>query len=126
MLCLAPDAWNKWIEFFLTAIFEQAKANADKARQIIDLYEQLKSQVIEVTHSQFAVPVLDHMFRLPIFPSNSLDYFPNKPTKATILALLNKLKSIRILTVLRESSGRRPQLLAFRELINLCEGEEVM
>lgn len=125
-LCLAPDAWNKWIEFFLQAVIEQAQANANKARSIIDLYDRLKSQVVELTHSQFAVAVLDHMFRLPIFPSNSIDNLPNTPTKATILVLLNKLKDAGILTVVREHSGRRPQLLAFRELINLCEGQEIV
>ena len=125
-LCLEQNGWNKWIEFFLTAVYQQAQANADKARRIIDLYERLKIQVLELTHSQFAVPLLDSMFTLPIFPSNILTHVPNAPTKATVLGLLNRLKEAGILKVIRESSGRRPQLLAFAELINLCEGEEVM
>lgn len=125
-LCAKPDAWNRWIEFFLLAVCEQAQTNADKARRIIDLYERLKDQLIELTHSQFAVPLLDHMFEFPIFPSNSLKRLPNNPTHATILALLNKLKKAGILKVLSESSGRRPQTLAFTELINLCEGEEIV
>ncbi len=125
-LSLEQNGWNKWIEFFLTAVYHQAQANADKARRIIDLYERLKSQVIELTHSQFAVPLLDYMFAQPAFPSNSLNHIPNAPTKATILGLLNRLKEAGILKVIRESSGRRPQLLAFAELINLCEGKEFM
>lgn len=121
-----PDAWNKWIEFFLTAILEQAQINADIARRIIDMHERLKDQVIELTHSQFAVPLLDHMFERPIFPSNSLNKLPNKPTHATILVLIKKLKEARILKIIRKGSGRRPQILAFPELINLCEGGEVI
>ena len=126
VLCLEPDAWNLWIEFFLTALHEQAQANAAKARQIIDLYERLKGQVIELTHSQFAVPLLDHMFEQPVFQGNSFDRSKDMPTKAAILALLNKLKNAGILKVLREGSGRRPQRLALAELINLCEGKEVI
>jgi len=126
VLCLEPDAWNKWINFFLTALHEQAQANAAKARQIIDLYERLKGQVIELTHSQFAVPLLDHMFEQPVFQGNSFDLSKDMPTKAAILALLNKLKNAGILKVLREGSGRRPQRLALAELINLCEGKEVI
>lgn len=125
-LCLKPDAWNKWIEFFLKAVFEQAQINADKARRIIDLHERLKNQVIELTHSQFAIPLLDFMFERPIFQSNRLNKLPNEPTQATILVLLNKLKEAGILKVLRKSAGRRPQTLAFKELINLCEGDEVI
>lgn len=125
-LCVKPDAWNKWIEFFLIALSEQAQINADKARSIIDLHERLKDQVIELTHSQFAVPLLDHMFEQPVFPSNSLNQLPNKPTHATILVLLKKLNKSGILKVIRKGSGRRPQILAFPELINLCEGEKIM
>ncbi|MEW6033942.1 MAG: Fic/DOC family N-terminal domain-containing protein [Chloroflexota bacterium] len=125
-LCLEPGAWNRWTEFFLLALREQAQANAAKARQIIDLYERLKRQVIDLTHSQFAVPLLDHMFKQPVFQSNSLDSRPDMPTKAAILAMLNKLKEAGVLKVLRKGSGRRPQVLAFAELINLCEGKEAI
>jgi Fic family protein len=128
MLCSEKDAWNKWIEFFLHAVSEQARINSEKARSIIDLYEKLKVRVIELTHSQFAVPLLDNMFTTPIFSSNALfrKPLPNNPTKATTLALLNTLKQAEILKVIREGSGRRAQVLAFTELINLCEGKPVL
>ena len=48
------------------------------------------------------------------------------PTKAAILTLLNKLKKGGVLKVMREGSGRRPQVLALAELINLCEGKDVI
>ncbi|MDO8634746.1 MAG: Fic/DOC family N-terminal domain-containing protein [Dehalococcoidia bacterium] len=125
-LCVEPDAWNRWIEFFLSALYEQSQANAAKARQIIDLYERLKTRAIDITHSQFAVLVLDQIFKQPVFPSNILFHLPGMPTKPAVQFLLNKLKSAGILKVLREGSGRRPQVLAFAELVNLCEGKEVM
>ena len=40
--------------------------------------------------------------------------------------MLAKLKMAGILKILRESSGRRPQVLALAELVNLCEGREVV
>lgn len=115
-------AWNTWIQFFLTAVEEQARANADKARSIIDLYDRLKQQVIALTHSQFAVPVLDLLFERPVFQTSHFDRKPGMPSKPMIMNLLGKLKAAGILKVIREGSGRRGQILAFTELINICEG----
>jgi len=52
-------AWNKWIAFFLEALTEQAKGDAEKATRIIRVYDDLTIRVIETTRSQFAVPILD-------------------------------------------------------------------
>jgi len=41
-----------------------------------------------------------------------------------IINMLGKLKKAGIVTVLREGRGRRAQILAFAELINICEIEE--
>ena len=98
-ICLDPDGWNQWIAFFLKALEEQAKANGIKAQTIIQLYERLKGQIIELTHSQFAIPLLDQMFKQPIFQSNALDKIPGMPSKAAILTMLNKLKTEKILKV---------------------------
>lgn len=115
------DSWNDWIKFFLTALIEQAKLNAAKARSIMDLYEGMKARVIALTHSQFAVPLLDALFEQPIFKSSSLDGKPGMPSKPMVMALLGKLKKEKILRVLREGSGRRAQILMFSELVKLCE-----
>ena len=121
-----PEAWNEWIIFFLEALHQQALANTNTARQVFELYEDLKKRVIDVTHSQYGIPILDHMFTQPVFPSNILDGLEGMPTKPAILALINKLKQADILKVLRPSSGRRPQVLALAELVNLCEGTEII
>jgi Fic family protein len=118
-------AWNDWISFFLTALIEQAQENASKARAILDLYERLKGRVIELTHSQFAVPLLDHLFVQPIIRSSDLSGAPGMPSKPMIMALLTKLKQDGILQTITEGRGRRAQVLAIGELINLCEGRHV-
>ncbi|MFO7865384.1 MAG: Fic/DOC family N-terminal domain-containing protein [Candidatus Aminicenantes bacterium] len=120
------DSWNKWILFFLKAIHRQALSNIHKAQQIFDLYEDLKKTVIELTHSQYAIPLLDEMFKRPIFASNMFNNVEGMPTKPAILAMLNKLKDNDILKVIRPGSGRRPQVLALAELINLSESKDVV
>jgi len=120
-----PQAWERWVEFFLTAITEQAKKNSDAARNIIDLYERSKSDIIRITHSQYAVPLLDLLFEQPVFSPAQLERRGALPSKQMTMTLLGKLKEAGILVVTREASGRRPQILAFAELVNLCEGREV-
>lgn len=121
-----PHAWDRWIEFFLTALIEQAAANSSKAREILQLYERLKTRVLALTHSQFAIPLLDRFFERPIFQSTDLDGLVNTPSKQAVFTLLNRLKKAKILKVVREGSGRRPQVLALAELVNLCEGRQIV
>lgn len=121
------DAWNRWIEFFLKALHEQACENAAKARAIMELYEKLKARVIDLTHSQYAVPLLNQIFERPIFQSTHVQ-FPagTKPSRQAVAHLLRTLREGGILKVIKEGSGRRPQVLALADLINLCEGKTVV
>ena len=120
-----PHAWNSWVKFFLKAVTEQAKNNLDSARQILDLYERSKAEIISITHSQHAVPLLDLLFERPVFSPAQLEGRRGMPSKQMIMSMLGRLKDAGILIVTREPSGRRPQILAFPELVNLCEGHEV-
>lgn len=120
------SGWNDWIEFFLIALAEQAKGDAEKAIRIIKLYDDLKSRVIEVTRSQFAILILDQMFRQPVFAGSALVGKKGLPSKPVIMSILSKLKSAGILKTIRRGSGRRPQVYAFAALVNLCEGKKVL
>lgn len=119
------DGWNRWCAFFLRAIEEQAAQNEAKARAILELYSRLKSRVLDLTHSQFGVPLLDQMFQRPIFQSQHLKFKPHEPSRPAVANLLRKLREDGILKPLRESSGRRGAVYAFPELLNLCEGKRV-
>jgi Fic family protein len=121
-----PAAWTLWIGFFLGAMDEQSRENTRKARAIIDLYSRLKGRIIDLTHSQYAVPLLDCLFDQPVFTSSQFDDRPGMPSKPMIMNMLGRLKSAGILKVVREGSGRRPQILALVELINICEGSEII
>lgn len=118
-------AWNAWIAFFLRALDEQATTDAGKATRIIMLYNELKFRVIELTRSQFAIPVLDRLFRKPIFTASAFVGKKGLPSKPVIMSILNKLRSAGILKTIREGSGSRPQVYAFPALINVCEGKKV-
>lgn len=121
-----PGAWNQWIAFFLQALSAQAIANIAKARAIMDLYERLKAQILGLTHSQFAVPMLDAIFEQPIFQSTSLEKRAGMPSKPMIMNMLGKLKQAGILKVQREGRGRTAQVLVLHSLVNLCEGRDVI
>jgi Fic family protein len=120
------ESWNRWVHFFLEAVSARAEANATTAMAIMALYDRLKQEVLELTHSQYAVPLLDHLFADPVVASSDLVGAPGMPSKQMIMTLLRKLRGAGILRVLRESRGRRAQVLALAELINLCEGKEVL
>jgi Fic family protein len=121
-----PAAWAKWIAFFLDAMDRQAKENTTKARAMIDLYHQLKIRMIDLTRSQYAVPLLDRLFEQPVFASSQFAERSGMPSKPMVINLLAKLKNAGILKVVREGSGRRPQILALAELVNICEGTEIL
>lgn len=121
-----PAAWTKWIDFFLTAMDEQSIDNAKKARAIIDLYARLKKDVASLTRSQYAVPLLDCLFKQPVFTSSLFDKHPGMPSKPMIMNMLARLKKAGIIKIIREGSGRRPQILALAELMNICEGRDVV
>ena len=119
------EGWGAWIEFFLGGLIEQGHANVTIARKILDLYDRMKLKVMQATHSKFAVPLLDSFFERPMLTAREIETRPGMPSKQMIMTLLAKLRQAGILRVVREQSGRRAGILAFAELINLCEGRDV-
>jgi hypothetical protein len=61
-----------------------------------------------------------------MFQGTQLDGKPGMPSKPMIMNMLSKLKDARVLKVLVQGRGRRVQVLALSQLINLCEGRKVM
>ncbi|MFA4857845.1 MAG: Fic/DOC family N-terminal domain-containing protein [Candidatus Margulisiibacteriota bacterium] len=110
--------WEKWIEFFLGAIINQAKVNCQKAKGILGLYEQKKEKLAEVTHSQYVIRVLDTLFAGPIFSSTSFVQRSKIPRRSA-LRLLKQLKDEKIVFTLYPSSGRRPEMLVFKKLMGI-------
>jgi Fic family protein len=119
-------SWTAWIEFILRGVAVQAEENTIKARAIQDLYERLKKKIIQLTHSPYAVPMLDYMFERPIFRSSDFEGMENMPSAPTRINFLRKLKESGLLSIISKGAGRRPDVLALHELLNLCEGRQVL
>ena len=124
-LSVRTGAWNDWIVFFLQGVEEQALANVKTASSILALYEKLKVRIIEVSHSQWSVPLLDAMFRRPVFTSSTLNLKRPSPTRPSLANLLRALRADGILKVVAEGSGRRATVYVLAELVNLSEGRKV-
>ncbi len=118
------DAWTDWCVFFLRGIELQAVENANKASRILDLYNRKKTELVDLTHSQYGIHTLDWIFGRPIFKSNDFadDAGIPAPTARRILGVLRDAK---ILSILVPASGRRPAVYAFTELLNIAEGHDV-
>lgn len=114
-------SWTSWVKFFLNAFTEQAEQNTDKATAMLSLYEELKGRFIEATHSQYAVPLLDFIFRTPVFQTGQIAWTVNPPSKPTVTTLLLSLHRANLLTMVREGVGRRAYIWALTPLIDLAE-----
>lgn len=116
--------WTGWCRFFLAGIREQAEENLTKAQQILELYEELKPQVVDWTHSQYAIHALDWLFNRPIFTSS--DFIGNTEiTDSTARRLLRSFEDEGLLKEIRSARGRRPAAYTFPRLLNIAEGREV-
>ena len=101
----------------------QAEDNQAKAQAILKLYEEKKTWIADCTRSVFAINALDFLFRRPVFGTSDFTSQKKIPTPSAH-RILKLLKDKGMFRVLQESSGRRPGVLAFRELLNIVEGYE--
>ncbi len=113
--------WQGWIQFFLQAILEQARANNRKAQKILDLYNEMKILVPEKTRSPYAIQILDTMFNEPIFTSRLFAKIADIP-KPTTDRILSKLAADDIIQVIIPRRGQLPALFIFQRLFNIVEG----
>lgn len=118
----SQNDWTGWVAFFLRAVTEQAETNISKADKILKLHARLRDWIVELTHSQYGVRALDWIFMQPIFqtPNFIKDAEIPAPTARRIVSLL---RDNGMLSELQASSGRRPAVLAFSELLNIAEGK---
>src|SRR5690554_3520177 len=66
--CISAEGdWDGWIEFFLEAVIVQARSNTEKARAILQLYEEMKRRIEQTTNSPYGLRLLDTIFARAIF-----------------------------------------------------------
>lgn len=126
LLAISRDGdWTGWCQFFLQALHRQAAANEEKARKILALYQRKKDWIVDRTKSPQAIRALDFLFRTPIFKSSDFIDQSKIPdaTARRILTLVSGKGGL--LKMIQKSSGRRPAVYAFSELLNIAEGRKV-
>ncbi|MBI4744095.1 MAG: Fic family protein [Actinobacteria bacterium] len=110
--------WEDWIEFFLKAVIEQSKANSQKAKSILELYEKKKERIQAVTRSKHVIKVLDTLFSRPIFSATDFIRESGIPKRSAI-HILNIIEKEGIISILRSGSGRKANIFMFNKLINI-------
>lgn len=110
------DDWGGWIAFFLEAVEVQARRNADRVRGMLELYEQMKQRIVQLTRSQYALAALDALFDRPIFGSSEFVQRSGIP-KQTAVPMLRTLRDAGLLEELRPASGRRAAIFEFPALL---------
>ncbi len=120
----ANGDWTGWCVFFLNALKLQAEENMLKATAILNLYNELKIKIPELTHSQYAIRALDWIFERPIFKSNDFTDSSGIPpaTARRILEVLRNKANGEILKTLIQPSGRRSAVYMIPALLNIAEG----
>lgn len=116
----AENNWDDWVEFFLKALVEQAKANSAKAKGILDLYDKKKTRITDATHSQYCIKTLDTLFKKPIFTSPDFIKLSGIP-KASAMRLIQLLRKEGIIVTLRKGKGRRAEIFEFKKLMDIVE-----
>lgn len=120
-LITSNNDWNQWIEFFLKAIIQQSNQNTIKAKEIIELYNNMKESFTKATHSEFAINILDNLFKKPIISSNELNIFSNISSTRTANNLFKKLVDNKLLDIEKEGKGNKATIYSFKKLIALIE-----
>lgn len=112
--------WQSWIEFFLTATYEQANNNLDKVKRIIKLYDNLKFKYTEVLHSQYSIKILDTIFMKPIITIPDIQKLTSI-TGSTITNIMKELVNSKLIDVLVPGRGRKPTIYILSQLINIIQ-----
>jgi Fic family protein len=112
--------WQGWIEFFLRGIIEQSKISYNRVQRVINLYNKIKHQAIEITQSKYVLQIVDILFEKPILTSQDVMQRIEAIDNPTSLRILNKFAENGILKK-NEGSGTKPSSYEFIELLNIIE-----
>jgi Fic family protein len=112
------NRWEDWIIFFLTAIIEQSRANSNKVKEILSLFNEVKDLVAITVKSQFGISALDAIFEKPIFNTTDFIKRSNIP-KASAIRILNGLERSHVLSCKEMGRGRSPSVFEFRKLLEI-------
>ena len=126
LLAITDDGeWQGWVEFFVDAVTTQAEGNLSKVRDIRDLYEDLRREVVEITHSQFASGAVDAFFARPVISATDFRTIGGFKTRVTANHMLRQLEAANLIERLRDGAGPTPAVYVLPQLINITEGRPI-
>ncbi len=116
----STEDWNGWIEFFLQAVKRQGKTNAQRVQHILDLYQDIRVRIRDVTRTQYAAEIADALFHKPVFRASDIQKRTQIP-KQTLMPILKRLTDERLLVIIMQAKGRSPAVMKFPELLEITE-----
>lgn len=111
------NSWEEWISFFLRAVIEQSRKNIEKAEKIINLYEQKKQRIAEITKSQFSIKILDALFIMPVFQSRDFIRISKIPRESAFRSIRTLEKN----QVIVSDKKKKNRLYFFTKLLEVIK-----
>lgn len=124
-LSKSADAWNEWIRFFLRAVAAQAEENIRRSSAMQKLYQMLQEDFRKVINSAFAQPLLEAVFRNPIFTKPQLLEQMKELKPASLQRMVDVLVKADFLQIKRPAAGRKPAIYQLPELTRIAEGKPI-
>ena len=120
----ADNDWTGWTEFFLKAMKIQASENHQKAHDIFDFYNEVRTKLRDASHSLASDAIVDKLFQAPIFRANDFAQIDgiNIQTSRRLLRVLQELGIVR---TIRERQGRKSALMVVPRLLTITEGMDL-
>ncbi len=115
----ADGDWYSWIAFFLRAIDEQARKVTKTARDILDIYHVERASLSRFD-SIYAGDLLDAIFIMPVFSSNSIRPSSGIKNIQTLFSLIDKFEKDGIIVSLTPGA-KRGKIYMFKKLIDILE-----
>jgi Fic family protein len=116
------DDWLGWIQFFLTAVCEQALTNSQQASEISDLFNEIDEQLHATLRSDHLDRAIEVIFEQPIFTTTDFAQALNlADSRQTAIGLLNNFKDEGVVETVYKSAGRRPETLALTRLLKIMK-----
>ena len=114
--------WETWIVYFLSGIAEQALDAQARVRQIRDLHDRMREDLLMKRETANALRVLDEVFAMPIVTVGELSRLLGV-TPAGSRRILERLV---VWGVLEELGDEHPRLYVCGELLNLIGAQSVL
>ena len=115
----ADGDWHGWIVFFLRAIDEQARKVTKTARDILDVYHAERANLSRFG-SIYAGDLMDAIFIMPVFSSNSIKLSSGIKNKQTLFSLIDKFERDGLIVSLTPGA-KRGNIYMFKRLIEILE-----